>query len=424
MTVTDAVCRVSIRTDDHDLDLDVSAHLPIRDLLPAVVDLIEGHHVTGRDFHIRRVCGPRLDPARTLSQYDVRDGEVLILTTAPLSVPAQPGDECDALAAAVAAAAEVVPPWAPRIRRVLRWGLLCWAVLGLAAVLGRPLLDGHAARYPVCSAAAALLAAVAAVVVARREPAGCGAPALGVSAVAFAGVTGWLATPDAAVLSGFALAASATAAAALVLWRVLNCAPGIFLPLAGAALPASAASVGAMVSWWPGAVAGPALAACALAALVGAPRLVALGVAFSSAATISERLTVVVSGAAAAMSTGVVLTALTTQRHAAAAAFGAAAAGAAALRVRSHREPYLAAALALSAAIAAMCVIAMSVSATPATAPWICATLLSVAGAAIWPGNVVRQLFSSTPRQAIAILDLTVTAAIVPLACAAAGVLP
>ena len=99
--------RVSIRTADRDVDLAVAAHLPLRDLLPGVLDAVATE--SGSDFTGRAVClshplaGP-LDAARSLAEGGVRDGDLLVLTDARPPRVQPTFDPCAAVGAAVRSA--------------------------------------------------------------------------------------------------------------------------------------------------------------------------------------------------------------------------------------------------------------------------------------------------------------------------------
>ncbi len=425
MNATEQSCRVSIRVGDHEADLTVPAHVPVRELLPAIVEAT-GEDLCGRDLRLVRVGGDPIDPGTTLAHNDVGDGDLLILAPVPPPAPRPPLDACATVAEAVEAATR---PYGPTTRRrVLRWAA-GWMAAVLAVLLGQPLFDLQAPRYPGVAGAAAAAALAGAVTLRRRDHRVPGPTALGVLAAALAALSGLLTGSG---LAGFVLAMSAVASMSLVAWRLLDCAPVVFLPLSGAAMATSAATTAALTGWWPLPAAGPALATGALIILGWSPRLAVRSCGLGSiedldaglrsrAVTAHQRLSLVVVTAAAATAAGAAITAVTTPRPATAAAFISTAAVALLLRLRRHREPYSVAAIALSSAAAATSLICLAAAAEPSSTPWLCGVLVSAAATAVCLGGRGPWLRSPAARRAVAVLDLAVTTAVVPLAAATAG---
>ncbi len=168
MAATDQICQVSIRTADRETDVTLPAGIPIAELMPAVVDVIGAPEFSGRDPHLIRVCGQRLDPEKSLVQSAVHDGELLILTTAARPAPITRfdvnGTVIDAIAALPEPTRRLIPPGAGHC-------VLGWAAVALLVLLGRAIADPGASRHPVVGAAAALLAMTGAVTARGRPPA-------------------------------------------------------------------------------------------------------------------------------------------------------------------------------------------------------------------------------------------------------------
>lgn len=223
MAATDEMCQVSIRTADHEADFTLPAHVPITELIPAVVDLIGKDDFVNAEPRLTRASGEALDMAATLAQCSIPDGELLILTAA--ADRRAPVIRFDLTTAVVDAVAGLTPPPWPAANRRAGWIVLGWATAVLLTLLGRAMLDPNAARHAAISAAAASLALTGAVVV-RRDP--TLATTLGVLATTFAGLTAALAVPGQPGPPGFLLAMSASAATSLVAWRLLDCAPLVF----------------------------------------------------------------------------------------------------------------------------------------------------------------------------------------------------
>jgi type VII secretion integral membrane protein EccD len=426
MNTTDESCRVPIRAGDREADLTVPAHLPVRELLPAIVGATGYPDFSGRDLRLTRACGGPIDPGMTLAQSGVADGELLILTPVVAPAPRPRLDECAAVTEAVGA---ITRPWGPTAHHTATWVVVWWTAALLAVLLGRPVFDGHAARQPVVTGVAAAVVLAGAVVVQRRDHRVTGVTALGVLAAALAGLSGLLADPG---LAGFALATSAVASASLLAWRVLSCAPAVFLPLSGVTMAASAAAVGAVAGWWSLSAAGPMLATGALIVLGSAPRLAVrssgLGSSdapdtgqYSRAVTAYHRLDLLVVTAAAATAAGAGITVATTSRPAVAAAFVAAVGAALLVRLRGHRDPYRFAVIAVSSGVAATSLVVLSAIAAPRTTAWLSGVLLAVAAMAGCLGGRSPRGLSPAARRAVAVLDIAVTTAVVPLAAAAGG---
>lgn len=428
MDATDDVRRVTIRSTDGEVDVTLSAHQPIGDLLPGVVDLLGGAEFGGHTPHFTRICGQVLDPAVTLADHMVCDGELLILSAAARPAPVPRFDASTAVVAALDSLPE--PSWWV-VRRGAGWVLLGWAATVLAIVLGRTALDPNVARHPSVGAVAAVVALAGAVAVHRVHRDRAGAIVLGVLAAVFAGLTAALVPLGRPGLPAFLLAMSAIAATSLGAWRLLNCAPAVFVPLAAATMAASAVTTGAVADWWPTTAAGPMLATGSLAALAlsagltvrssGLPMADLSDASLEARArTAHRRLTALVVAAAGAAALGAAVTAATTTQPPFAAGFIAIVGTALALRTRHHDEPYRVAALAISSVVAATSLIGLSAHAAESSTPWVCVGLLLAAVGVTWFGYGGPARFIAV-RRALSVLDLAVAAAVVPSACAAAG---
>ncbi|AQT81421.1 type VII secretion integral membrane protein EccD [Mycolicibacterium litorale] len=430
MAVADELRRVSIRAGDRDVDITLPAHLPLRDLLPAVVDLIGDRSVDGRWPCLRRVWGDVLDPVMSLAHSDVYDGESLILAAAESEVAPVHADSCAEVAAAVQDAAR---PWGRSPTRLAGWGVLWWAASASAVLLARAAFDRHTLGPVVAAATASALALSGATLARRHDPASVAAVGLGLLATGFAGVTGLLAAPGHPGLPGVFLATSASATTAVLAWRLLGCAAWVFLPLAAAGMAASVVSVGAVAGWWAFTAAGPALVLCALAVLVVSPRLVARGGPPTAdrtdggcadwAVRAHRRLTVLVLAAATAAGVGVVFTAAGTSRPVPAAGLIALTGMLTLLRAGANRDAYRVVALSVSTGVSASTVVVMAAVAAAPAAPWLCAVLMTVAAWAMRTATRQRARWSPAALRIAAALDLAGIVALVPLAGLTAGVL-
>jgi type VII secretion integral membrane protein EccD len=429
MVALDEMCRVSIRTADRSTDVTLPAQIPIGELMPALVDLIGADQFGGADPYLSRVCGERLDRSATLAQHAIPDGELLILGTEVRSLPITRVDSSAIVEDAVAA---MQPPVWRLTRRCARWCALGWVAAVLLVLLGYPIADPGARRHPVIAALAALLMLAGAAAARRTEPKPASAVSMGVLAATFAGMTAALACPGQLGMPTFLLAMAAMVSTSLVAWRLLGCAPSVFLPIAVSAMSASAAATGAVIGWWPTTTVGPMLVTASVAVLAVSARLAVHGSGLASAGApdvrlearariAHHRLTVIVVTTAWTAALGAVLTAATTVLPVLAG--GLIAILAVLLLIRSTRngDPYRAAAQGVSSGVAATALAVLGVDAVPRSMPWLCGTLLLVTacGVGLAPGR--RNGPSAAVRRAISTLDLALGAAIVPASCAAAG---
>lgn len=420
---------MSIRTADHEADVVLPTHIPIGELMPAVVELIGTDQSSGRAPHLTRVCGERLDPAATLAQYAIPDGELLILTTDVRPAPIARFDFSAVVEDEVAA----MPPAAWRItRRVGGWCTLGWASTVLLVLLGRPLLDSGASRHPVIGALTSLLMLAGALAAQRAEPTQTGAVSMGVLAAGFAGVTAALSTPGRPGVSALMLAMAAMAVTALLAWRLLDCAASVFLPVAATTMAATAATMGAVIGWWSTTAVGPMLVAASVAILTVSARLAVRSSGLTTtgptdghlkalARAAHHRLTVIVVATAWTAALGAVLTAATADNPGAAAALIAILAGLLLIRAVRDRDPYRVAAHSFSFGIAVTALAVLCSVEAPQCIPWLCGALLTIVAGTAWLARREPAGFSPAMHRAVSTLDLILGAAIVPASCAATG---
>ena len=428
MAAADEICRVSIRTADHEVDVTLPARVPVAELLPAVLDLIgEDDYFAGSDPHLARLSGGVLDTAATLAQHAIRDGELLMLTAVadrPALVP-----HFDVSTAVLDTVSSLTQPSRPAADRRAEWIVVGWTAVVLLILLGRPLLDPNVARHAVIGALAALLAVIGAIALRRDRTR---AAMLGALAATLAGLTAALASGGHPGLPGFLLAMSASSATSLLAWRLLDCAPLVFLPLAAAAMAAAAATVGAVAGWWSPAAAGPMLTIASLATLAASARLSVRSSGLSTAGlspaalavrtrAAHRRLTALTVTAAAAAALGAVVAAATAVRPVVSAGFIAVVGSALLLRGCRQDDPHRAATLMVSCGIAATSLVVLCAIASPTNTPWLCGGLLAVATGAVWFGQRTQWRMPPATRRMISVLDLAVSVALVPSAAAAAG---
>lgn len=429
MAIADRV-RVSIRTADRDVDLAVAAHLPLRDLLPGLLDAAAtetGSDVTGRAVCLSHPLAGPLDAARSLAQAGVRDGDLLVLTDARPPRVQPTFDPCAAVAAGVRSADDPTG----LSTATLATALIGWAAVLAASMLGWPALAPDAPRHVVPTFGAGLAALLGAWVFQRRAAAQGITIGLAVGACGFAALAGWLAVPGGPASANATLALSACAVVALAASRVCGLAAtttlhAVCVASASAAVPA----LGAVLQWWPAAVIGPVLVAGWLAVLSAAPRLVARALSAPDAAddalrartlTAHRRLTAAVVTAAGGTALGCLVTAVATPPSAASTAMLAAAAAILLLRMRVHAERRRAAALAIGAALVSTTLFGTLLVGSPGLLPWLCgvpaaafAAGVRLAGRKTWcTGRYVRRIASAA--------EFAAAVAIAPLGCWASG---
>jgi ESX secretion system protein EccD len=416
--MADEMCRVSIRSAHRDTDLALPAHLPLCELLPAVVDVV-GDDVCGRDVRLVRTDGDVLATARSLAQCGVYDGELLILTAAAEPTHRPPFDLCGSVADAV----KRTDPGMPTPRLTMAMVVVLWSAAAVAALLGR---NGFgSATSDVGAGCATAMSALVGALVLRRHPSL--SVTLGLVAAAFAGLSAQLAMP---ALPGFLLAMSAASATLLIAWRLLDCGTGVFLPLSGMTMAAAAASLAQVLGWLSSTGVGPVLTTTSLAVLAVSPRLAARLSGLSPsvwpddverrATSARQILTGLVMAAAATSALGTLATAVLTVRPPEAAAFIATVAAMLLMRSRTHTEPRLVVALVIAAGIAASVFIGLVAVSAPWTTTWLCGPLLAGAAIAMVFGSTDLSLSPAADR-VMAAVEFSTGAAVVPLACTAAG---
>lgn len=412
MAATAESCRVSIRTADRDIDLTLSAHLPLRDLLPAVVDTIGAEtasDLTGCDLRLSHpVTGP-LDSAQSLAHSGVRDGELLILSEVR-PVRRQPeSDPCAAVAAAVSAHHR---PWRPATSQAAAVVITWWAMLICAVLLGRPVVASQTGRHIIPTAATSALVLLAALIFRRRDTARPIVAGFALGASGFAGLAGWLAVPEGQRMANAALAMSACAAAAAAASRVCDCAATILVSLSAVSASGAVLTLGTVLHWWPTLVCGPILACGWLTVLAMAPRLAARASRLSAADPVDEvlriraliahrHLTTVVVTASGGAALGCLMTALTTPRSPASTGFIATVAASLLLRTRTDVDCGRAIALAIGAGLAATTLLGTAAASGVDLTPWLCGALAVVCAVGIRLTSQTGRQLSTGARKAL-----------------------
>lgn len=191
--VTNELCRLMLVTPTSSLEVAVPSDVPLYDLLPALLiyagpDLADagGEH---DGWVLQRLGEPPFDEERTLAALSLRDGETVYLRPRGAELPALDFDD---LITGVAEGTGKRPDrWRDAMTGRLFLGLAAGALLtGFFALLQ----DGHPlARAAAAGVVAFLLMATGAVLARAAKDQAAGAM-LGLAAVPYAGLTGYLLT--------------------------------------------------------------------------------------------------------------------------------------------------------------------------------------------------------------------------------------
>ena len=417
------VCRVSIQTDldGRTVDVTVCARTPVGALLPAVIDVL-GYRAAPDMVHgwrLDRAVGAPLDESLSLTDNDVHDGALLVLTPthAPRLGPVGGGS-----ARTVAAEGRPGAESAGRLRE----SACAWAVLVAATALGwTGAATGGVGHVIVAALSACVVCWVAAV---TRS-----------TAVAWAGctlcaTTGFLAVPSGPGAANVFLAATAVFAAALVMTRLVARASVALTATAScAALVAVTMSV-AVFTALPVATVGAVLATAGLAVLSCAPRLSTLAarlgprcdtespdVVAARARSGHVTLTGVVVGCAVGGAAGTILVALGCLRaetpQLACVAFGFVTGLVLLLRARTYVDDSRRVALIAGGLVCTTAAFVICCAAAPEWTAW--ATLGLTGVGLVMLRRVEPMPFASRSAD---ILDYAALAAVVPLACWVTGI--
>jgi type VII secretion integral membrane protein EccD len=453
--------RVSVHADAVRVDLALPAAVPVAALIPAIVDILASGDGRSTDpsaglaatrYQLSRPGTSALDPSTTLAQNGIRDGTILVLTECETKLPAPRFDDA---AEAVSATLDVVAR--PRTRRAERltsaaaasWlagiGSLVLIRNSFAATSARP--TGAAVGLAAVASCVALLAAVLAHR-AYRDP--IAALTLGLLAVGFSAVAGFIAVPDGPGAPNVVLAAMVAAVTSVVAMRVTGCgavtltAVSCFAvviavaALAGvitAAPPAAIGSISALVSL--GLLEASARVSIVMAGLsprlpsaldmdVGEPTTAPDCLA-ARAICADESLTGLVAAFSASAGVGAISTVVgvhsTGMPRVGSIVFAMMVGAALLLRARSQIDLRRTLLLVGSAIATISTTLVVAASASPQHALWIGAATAMLAGTALSLGFIGSTItFSPVGRRSVELLEYLLLAALVPLACWICGV--
>ena len=424
--MTDTVCRVAVHAPARQTTADVAlpTGYPLGALLPSIVDTVLGTtdpQAEPTRWFLTRPGGVPLDPAGTLRDNAVRDGDLFLLTGAPPPAPrVAPGDPAGVVAVAVRGPA-------PRgVGPAAGAGLVVIVVLAAALIWA-----GRASgQQPALWVAAALSAAGAVTAATERAPRPL-CTVLSVGAVLHAAVTGALAGAGPTWAPTVLLAAGA---ALLMAVTLAGLGTGAVPALVGCAATAGAvaAAAGVHVVAAPGVGAtGAVLTVLSLALLSAAPTLTVvtagLGptrrtVGTGRAQAAHGILTGLVTGWASTAVAGTVLVAADAQvSRPLAAAFSTVVATLVLLRQRVHSDPVRRTALSAAGFAGLLVTVWVTVTAAPHWTPWWCAAV-AAGGAAVLRARLRESPPNPMSRWAVHLTEYASLVAVVPLAAWVAGV--
>jgi ESX secretion system protein EccD len=404
--------------------------------MPSIVDIVHGDTgspTKSRRWRLSRVGGPSLDESMTLNENNVRDGELLFLTSKHPPAPEWVAlDPCDA----VAVLADTAGAQAVRIIGIA--SCLYAASCGATALVWSGIVN-HTAGHVVTAAAIAASAAVGAVVTQRAHAEAMPSVALSVTAVAFTMAAGFLAVPAGVLAANFLLAAAAGLAMSIVLLRITGC--GTAVLTAVATFAAMAAVAAGSEIWMPARTIGVAVSTLSLAGLGAAARMsIALAglapttpgsgdrgddesdlidVGDARAVLGHQVLTGLVIGLSCSATLGTVLVAAGGLHDGTfwpgLAAFTAVVGLALLMRTATYADVHRAIALGSAGMISATAALAVVVVSAAEHAIWVSVLATAVGAASL--GSVFGATVNPLGRRAIERLEYVALAAVVPLAC-------
>jgi len=416
-----------------DLALPRNAYVGL--LMPSIVDLVHGATTTEAvRWRLSRVGGPSLDESITLSENNVHDGEVLLLTSIEPPAPEQIAhDPCRAVAHVDDGSHR------PALRILAVLACLCAAGIG-AAALAWSGLTTRAAGHIITGALLAGAAAVGSIVSrrAQQDPLPC--VALSVVAVIFTTAVGFLAVPAGPSAANGLLTAAAGLSMAMLLLRLTGCGR-VYLTAIAIGMALATVTTAACLAWTlPAEAAGAVLAILSFGVLGMAARLSITvaglvptipaaddeqsSVGEAQATLAHQTLTGLVIGSSISAASGSALVARGALDDAgspvSAAVFSAVVGLVLILRARTHSNMPRRIALVAGGMLSIAAAFFVIVISAPEQAHWM-AVLAAAAGAASL-GWLFGLSVSPVVRRAIELLEYLALATVMPLACWVIGV--
>jgi len=424
--VPDTLCRLTVHVVGADesaaVDLVLPAACPLGELMPSLVDTIFGDTAGQEHWQLTRVTGPPLNPALSLRDNDIGDGDMVMLTASRVPSPRiSPTEACTVVALAGG-------------NRESGHGATPWCIAGIivaAVTLVRSGMVTPGGWHLWCAAALSGIAGTMSVALGRADRRV--STVLNTAAVVFAAATGVLAVPAAAWPAATLLAAASALAMSTLLARMCPGAADLpaFCAVAGAVTAAAALSHLAAPRLT---TAGAVLVVLSLAGLAISPRItIALArlspsrpaVDDEEAAAAHTLLTAMVAGWSSSAALGAVVVAAATIVSGASAGLYAGLCVAVGvvliLRRNSHADGVRRLWLGTSGFIACAAAVPAVADAAPAQAFWLS---VAVAGGCVAGALRAGRPEPSNPalRHGIQVLEYVALAAVIPLAFWVSGV--
>jgi type VII secretion integral membrane protein EccD len=441
--------RVSVNAGNAVVDLVLPAGLPVAELVPEIVDILDGHggdsfsDQPAKRYQLSLLGSSALPASATLAQNGIRDGEILVLSESAIPLPDPRYDDvADAVSATVDAIAR--PPTGQPAQLAAAMAASSFTGIGCFVLVRNAFSNntintfGSTAAVAALAGFVAMLAAVVAHRVYRSRVAGV---TLNLIASGFAATAGFLAVPGVAGSPNVLLAASAAAVTSVLASRVTGC--GVF-SLATSACFATVIAAGALVA---------VITACPLHTIGSVCTVISLGLLGSAG-----RVSIVISGLSPQLppaprpdspalarvpeSDPLIARAARADRWLASllAAFAlSAAAGAvttafagtsrpscivfaaivgALLLLRARHDSRRMAVFAIAGIPTTGATFAFAAVSAPEHGPWIAATTAALAAVALYLGFVVPATsFSPAMRRSVDMLEYLALIAVVPLTC-------
>lgn len=249
---------MSVHADDVDVDLALPAGIAVAALLPAIADILtaqNGHRDDGAAlrYQLSRPGEAALDVSKTLAQHAIRDGSLLIFSSASATLPAPSfHDPAEAVSVSLAASAR---PWTERATQLSSCLAAAWlSGVGALTVIRTVFAARDAVPHGVVAGivgATGCIALVAAVIADRGFRDGRAGLALGLQAAGLMALTGLVAVPGGPGAPNTLLAMTATAVTAVLVLHGVSSGTTLFRAIACFAGLAALASLAAVATGQP-----------------------------------------------------------------------------------------------------------------------------------------------------------------------------
>jgi type VII secretion integral membrane protein EccD len=439
--------RVSVNAGNAIVDLVLPAGLPVAELVPGIVDILNGRggdrfgDPSAMRYQLSLPGASALPASATLAQSGIHDGEILVLSQSATPLPDPRYDDvADAVSATIDAAGR---PWTDQpAQAAAAVAATSFTSIGCIVLVRNAINDSAIHGFGGTAAVAALagfVAMLAAALAHRRYQSRVAAVTLNLIAVGFAASAGFLAVPGGAGSPNVLLAASAAAVTSVLAIRVTGRRVTVLVASACFATVVAACALVAVITGSPLHTIGSVCALISLGLLGSAGRasIVIAGLApelppepvqnsttqervsenesFTAKAARADRwLASLLAAFTSSAAGGAVATALAGISRPSCIAFAAIVGALLLLRTRhdSRRMPMFA----IAGIVTTGATFAFAALSAPEHGPWIAATTAALVAGAIYLGFVVPVTpFSPVMRRGVDLLEYLALIVIVPL---------